>query len=121
MTKNAKSKNVTTVAATESTAAADPANEFRYGERGVIYRGDTFRAKGGPTYKGARVGEPGLYRLIRVHRTKRGRVYLEAVPVDRHSIQKGGTHTLYVEGKPYRLAGLENWLCRPYRVAKVRV
>lgn len=103
------------------TANAVPANEFRYGERGVIRPGDTFRARGGTTYKGSRVGEPGLFRMLAVETGKRGRVYLAAVPVDRYGVQRGGTRTLYVRGKPYRLAGLENWVCRAYRVSKVRI
>lgn len=93
--------------------------EYRYSERGCIRQGDTFRASGGPTYKGARVGSPGLYRLLAVE-TCRQRVYLIAVPVDRHGLQKSGVTTLYVSGKPYRLPQLPDWIVRPYRVAKKR-
>ena len=96
-----------------------PPAEYRYSERGVIRAGDTFRARGGSTYRGTRVGVPGLYRMLAVE-TRRQRVYLVAVPVDRHGIQKGGTVLLYVSGKPYRLSGLEEWIVRPYRVARKR-
>lgn len=93
--------------------------EFRYSERGLLRAGDTFRARGGATYKGSRVGEPGLYRMIGIHRCRQ-RVYLEAVRVDRHGLQVSGVSLLYVSGKPYRLDGLENWIVRPYHVSRCR-
>lgn len=88
--------------------------EFRYSERGCIRQGDTFRARGGPTYRGSRVGSPGLYRLLGIEGDN-----LVAVAVDRYGIQKGGVSTLYV-GKPYRLPELPEWIVRPYRVARKR-
>ena len=93
--------------------------EYRYSERGRIRAGETFRARGGPTYRGSRVGEPGLYKLLGVEATPE-RVYLVAVQVDKHGLQKGGTSTLFVSGKPYPLAGLDSWIVRPYRVARKR-
>lgn len=95
------------------------AGEFRYGERGVIRAGDLFRARGGPTFRGGRVGEPGLYRLLAVERC-RSRVYLVAVRVDRQGVQVGGVYSLFVAGKPYRLPALPEWVVRPYRVSRCR-
>lgn len=93
--------------------------EYRYSERGLIRAGDTFRARGGATYRGSRVGEPGLYRMLGIHQCRQ-RVYLEAVRVDRHGLQTGGVSLLYVAGKPYRLRELPDWIVRPYRVSKCR-
>lgn len=94
-------------------------NEYRYSERGRLRVGEVFRARGGPTYKGSRVGSPGLYKLLAVEQYRQ-RVYLVAVPVDRHGLQKAGVTTLYVSGKPYRLPQLPDWVVRPYRVARKR-
>lgn len=93
--------------------------EYRYSERGCIRQGDTFRARGGPTYRGSRVGAPGLYRLLSVETDSHG-INLVAVAVDRHGLQKGGVNTLLVSGKPYRLPQLPEWIVRPYRVARKR-
>ena len=93
--------------------------EYRYSERGLLRPGDTFRARGGPTYRGSRVGQPGLYRLIGIEECRQ-RVYLVAVQVDRHGQQRAGVCTLYVSGKPYRLPQLHDWIVRPYRVARKR-
>lgn len=93
--------------------------EYRYSERGCIRQGDTFRARGGPVYRGSRVGSPGLYRLLSVETDSHG-VNLVSVPVDRHGLQKAGVITLYVSGKPYRLPQLPEWIVRPYKVARKR-
>lgn len=93
--------------------------EFRYSDRGCIRAGDTFRARGGPTYRGTRVGSPGLYRLIDVEQCRQ-RTYLVAVAVDRHGLPKSGVSTLFVSGKSYRLPELEEWIVRPYKVARKR-
>ena len=93
--------------------------EYRYSERGCIRCGDTFRARGGPVYKSSRVGEPGMYRLLDIEQCRQ-RVYLVAVRVDKHGLQCGGTALLFVEGKPYRLRELPDWIVRPYRVARLR-
>jgi hypothetical protein len=82
--------------------------------------GEVFRVRGGPTYNGSRVGIPGLYRLLGVEKYRQ-RVYLLGVPVDKYGVQRGGTVLLYVSGKPYRLEGLPNWVCKPYKISKKRV
>ena len=82
----------------------------------MIRIGETFRARGGPTYHESRVGRPGLYRLVAIERGRNDRVYLLGQSVDKAGLPNGGTMLLYVEGKPYRLAGLSEWIVRPYRV-----
>ena len=94
--------------------------EYRYSERGRIRAGEVFRARGGPTYKGQRVGSPGYYRLIGVEEYRCG-TYLVAARVDRYGVQAGGTVTLYVSGDSYELEELPGWLVRPYRVARKRL
>ena len=91
-------------------------SEYRYSERGCIRRGDVFRARGGPTFKGSRCGDPGLYRMLNVEQQD-DRIYLLAVPVDRHGIQTGGQKLLFVKGDEYD--GLSCRM-RPYRVSRVR-
>lgn len=93
--------------------------EYRYSERGVIRCGDLFRARGGPTYRGSRVGAPGRYRLLGVEECRQ-RVYLLAVPVDRYGVQKGPVGLLLVQGRAWRLPELPEWLVRPYRVSRIR-
>lgn len=92
---------------------------YRYSERGVLRQGDLFRARGGPLYKGSRVGYPGRYRLLGIEVGKQ-RVYLVAVPVDKYGLPCGGSALLYVDGDSYPLVGLPDWIVRPYTVSKLR-
>jgi hypothetical protein len=48
------------------------------------------------------------------------RTYIEARRIDRHGLPVGGVSLLYVEGKPYRLKELPEWIVRPYRVSRIR-
>ena len=93
--------------------------EYRFGDRGRLVAGDTFRARGGPVFRGVRVGHRGLFRLVNVERDH-GRTCLVAMQVDRHGLPSGGVVTLYVEGVPVTLGGLVDWICRPYRIQKRR-
>lgn len=93
--------------------------EYRYSERGVIRQGEIFRARGGPTYKGQRVGSPGLYKLLDVVIQKK-RTYLLGMLVNKHGLPVGGTSLLYVKGSPYPLDGLPDWAVNPYKISKKR-
>lgn len=94
--------------------------EYRYSERGVIRPGDTFRARGGSTYHGRRVGPRGRFRAVGIETDRRG-TYIVAYQVDRHGLPTSGTTLLYVSGRPWRMRDLpEGWIVRPYRVAKCR-
>lgn len=95
--------------------------EYRYSERGVIRKGELFRARGGPTHNGSRVGEPGIYKLIGIEYGKKDRVYLLAQKCDRQGIPTGGSTLLYVKGKPYKLASLSSWVVRTYRVYSIKM
>ena len=79
--------------------------------------GDFFRASGGPySLSGRGLGPVGLFRLVRVIVSRR-RIYLDAVHVV--GAESSGQFLLYVEGNPYRRAGLPGVIWRPYRVRKV--
>lgn len=82
--------------------------EYRYSERGRIKRGDVFRAR--------RCDRPGRYKLLAVEQDAE-RIYLLAVPVDRHGIQSGGQTLLFVSG-PDRQGIAGTW--SPCRVARCR-
>src|SRR5262245_52083893 len=95
------------------------ADEYRFGKRGVLRKGDQFRAQGGPVYVGRdgrprRIGRPGVYKFIccLIHRT---RIWLQA-----RSVKCGSCETLYVKGPKFRSPNCPGVVNRPYRIALVR-
>lgn len=96
----------------------------RLSKKVVIRPGDKIRARGGPVYKGKRIGDPGIYEVRRVF-TKRDRVFAECARLDKVSSKSdvrlaSGIFTLFISGKPYRSRVVESIINRPYRVSKVR-
>jgi hypothetical protein len=87
--------------------------------RVVIRPGDKVRARGGPTYGGTPIGNPGVYLVDRIFQRGR-RVFIAARRVDRETGIPCGAHNLYVQGKPYVSKLVATILERPYRLSKVR-
>lgn len=82
--------------------------------RVTIRPGDRIRARGGPTYHGARIGAAGIYLVRRLYRIGQ-RLFVEG---DR--LPGGGTYDLFIAGRPFRSPLVPTIVNKPYRVSKVR-
>ena len=98
-------------------------DEYRFGKRGQLLKGDLFRAMGGPFWRGIDgqgeqvkrvLSRTGVYRFLN-YITRRTRGWINA-----YHLMDGVYETLYVTGPTYRSSTNPGVVNRPYRISMVK-